>query len=142
MWTKSTDNSKLEKSFFYVYPQISVLLLGILFYSKRYLLSDNDGIRTHNYLVRKWTLSHITKLACLRDMIITQSNIYYIWKLTVKRFWDLRISIQQYQFGHKTYQNSAGLKIWFKLFSFVIASSVTFLCVSLLVKLDYYLTYL
>ena len=36
----------------------------IVFYNKRYLLlSDSDGIRTHNHLLRKRTLKHLAKLA-------------------------------------------------------------------------------
>ena len=119
MWTKSTDNSKLGKFFFYVHPQVSASVLIILyiitvfiivFYNKQYsLLSNSNGIRAHNHLVRKRTQPF--SQAGLRDFIITQSDVYYTWKLIVKRSWDLRISIQYYQFGPKIYQNSAGLTI-------------------------------
>ena len=102
MWTKSTDNSKLGKFFFYVHPQVSASVLIILyiitvfiivFYNKQYsLLSNSNGIRVHNHLVRKRTQPF--SQAGLRDFIITQSDVYYTWKLIVKRSWDLRISIQ------------------------------------------------
>ena len=92
MWTKSTDNSKLGKFFFYVHPQVSASVLIILyiitvfiivFYNKQYsLLSNSNGIRAHNHLVRKRTQPF--SQAGLRDFIITQSDVYYTWKLIVK----------------------------------------------------------
>ena len=42
-------------------------------------LSDSNGIRTHNHLVRKWTLNHLTKLTSLAEWLSVWSQTKSLW---------------------------------------------------------------
>ena len=42
-------------------------------------LSDSNGIRTHNHLLRKWTLNHLTKLTSLAEWLSVWSQTKSLW---------------------------------------------------------------
>ena len=42
-------------------------------------LSDNNGIRNHNHLVRKRTRTHLTKLARLAKWLIVRLRTKWLW---------------------------------------------------------------
>ena len=43
-------------------------------------VSESNAIRTHNHVVRKWTLNHLAKLAILINWLVWQSGLVFIYE--------------------------------------------------------------
>ena len=49
------------------------------YFKVTFLIRDSNEIRTHNHLVRKRTLSHLTQLASLAKWLGVRLRIKWLW---------------------------------------------------------------
>ena len=57
------------------------------YWSKQYFFSDCNWTRTHNYLVRTWTLNHLAKLVSLVKWLSVRLRTKWLWVRVQLQTW-------------------------------------------------------
>ena len=84
-------------------------------------LSDCNWARTHNHLVRKWTLNHLAKLARFSQTVSLQSfdfNSLSFWILREKSLWRTAVPVNPSSisvFLYKSWINIMKIKLNYKI---------------------------